>query len=89
MDGEIMNPQALAYLTIAEMQDIGLAKGHQLEAWKTEPLNNHLDKACRHILTYKLIKEGNSPDDGEMHLKNAITRLAFALYQELGYGAAE
>jgi hypothetical protein len=52
----------------------------------TEPQDNHLDKAVRHIMTHKLIRDGNQAPDGEMHLKNALTRMAMALAQELGHG---
>jgi hypothetical protein len=34
----------------------------------------------RHVLTYKLIRDGNQKRDGEEHLKLAITRLAMALH---------
>jgi len=76
------DPALLAHRTIAEVIQTGLQK-HKKEVWRTEPINNHLDKAARHILTYKLILEGNSPPDGENHLKNALTRLAMALTQEV------
>lgn len=80
-----MNPSVAAVQAIVEMMSLGAAK-HASESWFTEPQDNHLDKAVRHIMTFKLIRDGNSPPDGEMHLKNAITRLAMALTQELEHG---
>lgn len=81
-----MTPQLIAYTTIFEMMEEGLAKGHLPDGWKDEPQDNHLDKAVRHIMTHKLQRDGNAPKDHELHLRNALCRLAFALAQELEHG---
>lgn len=49
------------------------------ESWRELPQDYHLDRALRHALTYKLIRDGNQKPDGEEHLKLAIARLAMAL----------
>jgi hypothetical protein len=79
------DPRWVAFNAVEEMMNEGLKK-HKADAWRIEPINNHLDKSARHILTHKLIREGNSPSDDEMHLRNALCRLAFALTQEKDNG---
>lgn len=67
----------------------GLRQGHKLDAWRAEPQDNHLDKAMRHALTYRLMRDGNSPDpdsggeDRLAHLRRALCRLALVLSQEV------
>lgn len=82
-----MTPSDLAltaFLTCRELLEQGLRQGHMAESWRDEDQNNHLDKAVRHIMTYKLIRDGNQkPDNESCHLKNALCRVAMALCQEL------
>ena len=52
---------------------------HKPYTWLDEPIDEHLNKAARHILTYQLIEMGASKVDGEDHLNNAITRLSMAI----------
>jgi hypothetical protein len=84
MRPEFHLPAAIAAKTVYEIQEKGLAQGHPVCAWKTEPINNHIDKAIRHLCTAKLIREGNQSPDGENHFKNALCRVVFALCQDLG-----
>lgn len=85
-----MNPPDLslvAFLTCRELLEQGLKQGHHAESWRDEPQDNHLDKAVRHIMTYKLIRDGNQiPDNESCHLKNALCRIAMALCQEIEKG---
>jgi hypothetical protein len=57
-------------------------KTHNGEAWRDEPQDKHLDKAVRHIMTHKLIRDGHQASDGENHLEFALARIAMALAQE-------
>ena len=77
------DPRQIAYDTVDELLKIGLAQGHQAEKWRDEPQDNHLDKCIRHIMTFKLMRDGNQKPDGENHLRNAICRLSLALTQEM------
>lgn len=85
-----MNPEALAYLTVQEMQEKGLAKGHQQDAWKTEPKAMHLQKAARHCLSALLLLEHpeycKDAETALEHMQQALCRVDFALYQELEHG---
>ena len=54
---------------------------HKPYTWLKEPKDEHLRKASRHITTYQLIRDWQSPSDGEDHLKNAVCRLAMGLAQ--------
>lgn len=93
MDGQVMNPQGLAYLTIQKMQEKGLAKGHIEDAWKTEPKTMHIQKAARHCMTALLVMEHpdfcKDPETYREHLEQALCRVAFALTQEQGGEAAK
>ena len=56
------------------------------ETWRDKSPNYHLDRAMHHGLTYRMIRDGDEPANGEgqiKHLKNAITRLAMRLVKEL------
>ena len=74
------DPRRRAWEAVDDMIAEGLKK-HRAEGWREEPMDNHLDKAIRHICTHKLIRDGNAKPDGEMHLRNALCRLAMALTQ--------
>lgn len=52
---------------------------HKPWTWLEENEDEHLRKASRHILTYKLIRDRQQKDDGENHLDNAIARLSMAV----------
>ncbi len=82
------DPRTIAWHAVDEMIMEGLKK-HDPDAWRTEPQDNHLDKAVRHIMTYKLIRDGNQKPDGEMHLRNALCRLAMALTQTIDESSGE
>jgi hypothetical protein len=77
-----LDPRQVAAFAVDEMIAEGLKK-HADEAWRTQSASMHIDKAIRHVITHRLIKDGHQPPDGETHLMNAITRLAMALTQEL------
>ncbi|PAW76080.1 MAG: hypothetical protein B9S32_16370 [Verrucomicrobia bacterium Tous-C9LFEB] len=82
------DPAEVAADVVREIMSTGLKQGHQQDAWRSEPQDNHLDKALRHALTFRLMRDGNSkePDaEGEdrmAHLKRALCRLALVLCQE-------
>lgn len=82
------DPAEVAATVVREIMAAGLKQGHQQEAWRAEPQDNHLDKALRHALTFRLMREGNSPEpdaEGEdriAHLQRALCRLALVLTQE-------
>lgn len=81
------DPRNTAWHVVDEMLIEG-EKKHRRQSWLDEPEDNHLDKAIRHVMTYKLIRDGNQPPDGEMHLKNALCRLAMAMAQAEDRGEA-
>lgn len=62
---------------IRKCMEDGLKK-HPRDSWLQEPISNHIGKAGRHLLTHRLIEEGNQKDDGESHLMNAMCRAAMA-----------
>lgn len=77
------HPPALAYLTVLEIMEKGVAKGHANDGWKAEPFAMHVHKAARHGMTCLLLAE--HPDyckDEETaveHLEQMLTRAAIAL----------
>lgn len=80
MDRQTMkDPSVEAARAIVDVIRKGSAKSGSNENWRNDPMNYHLDRALRHIITYKLIAEGNQTPDGEPHLKLALTRIAMAL----------
>ena len=83
-----VDPREVAATAVEQMIQEGLKK-HVADRWRTEPQDNHLDKAVRHIMTFKLISDGNQKPDGEQHLCNAICRLALALAQVYPNRAAD
>jgi hypothetical protein len=78
----LSDPRWVAWDAVDQMMTEGLKK-HRAEGWRAEPQDNHLDKAVRHVMTFKLIRDSNQKPDGENHLRNALCRLAFALNQEI------
>lgn len=76
------NPASLAYSTITQVIEENRGK-HKGGSWMDDPQNRHLSKAIRHIETYRMIRDGDIPPDGENHLRNALTRVAMALAQSL------
>jgi hypothetical protein len=86
------DPAELSLETIRKIMTEGLREGHKRDAWRSEPADNHLDKALRHALTYRLMRDGNSPDpdaggeDRLDHLRRALCRIAFVLVQEKDSG---
>ena len=76
------HPSSEAARVIVQVMSRGSAKDGRDESWRDKPQDYHLDRALRHIISHKLIRDGNQPADGEKHLSLAITRLAMALTQE-------
>lgn len=89
------DPADVAADVVREIMSTGLKQGHQQDAWRVEPQDNHLDKALRHALTFRLMRDGNSkePDaEGEdriAHLKRALCRMALVLTQEVDRKSAK
>lgn len=81
MNWKAMTPAELAARIIENVMLAGSAKEGCDDSWIERPNNHHLDRAIRHILTHKLIAEGNQEPDGERHLHLALTRLAMALWK--------
>jgi len=52
---------------------------HEPYTWMSEPIDQHLLKACRHINTHIQVTKGYQKESKENHLNNAITRLAMAI----------
>lgn len=75
----MINPSEVAAQIISEVITVGSEKSGSNDNWRLEPLNYHLDRAIRHIITHKLITEGNQTPDKEEHLRFALTRIAMAL----------
>ncbi|HEX3149219.1 MAG TPA: dATP/dGTP diphosphohydrolase domain-containing protein [Gemmataceae bacterium] len=75
------NPHILAYMIIDQVLSDGM-KTHPNDDWRNEPQDKHLDKAMRHILTHKLVRDGHQKPNGENHLHHALTRIAMAIAQE-------
>jgi hypothetical protein len=46
--------------------------------WTTEPESAHLEKGMRHLLTYKLQRDGQQKPDNEDHFMLGICRIAMA-----------
>lgn len=79
----MIDPREAAWKAVDDMMSEGLKK-HVADKWRVEPQDNHLDKAVRHIMTYKLIRDGNQKPDGEPnHLRNAVCRAVMALVQDM------
>lgn len=74
------HPAFVSFGIVNDIMKLGLKK-HAADSWRTEPEDNHIDKGLRHGLSYKLIRDGNSPPDTEPHLHLALCRLAFAAAQ--------
>lgn len=76
--------EQLAARVILETLQKGLAQGHSNEAWKTEPVDMHLQKAAKHAITASLMSgHGDYPNDPEnalQHAKNCLCRAAMAVW---------
>lgn len=79
-----MNPPAHAYLTVMEVMERGLAKGHEPDGWKHYALSMHLQKAARHSLTCLLLLEHpehcQDVETALEHAAQALTRMAMAVH---------
>lgn len=73
------HPADIASRTIIKVMATGSKKEGANEEWRKHVVNYHLDRAIRHTITYKLMREHNQQPDGENHLELALTRLAMAL----------
>lgn len=71
-------PATIAYVTVDKVMQIGTTKTDRPD-WSEESQDYHLDRAVRHVMTYKLMRDNNQKTDGENHLELALTRLAMAL----------
>lgn len=75
------DPADLAHSIVRKVIAKGSAKTGSNENWRKDPQDYHLDRAMRHISTFKLIRDGNQPADQDKHLELALTRIAMALTQ--------
>jgi hypothetical protein len=58
-------------------------KKHSPNEFLTHP-DYHIDRAIRHLVTARLIRDGHQPADKEGtrgHLRRALTRVAMAIHQ--------
>jgi hypothetical protein len=85
MDGQAMSledPRYASFQAIVQIMALASDKDGRDESWRQKPGFFHITKAIRHATTHLMKKMGVTEDDGEDHLKLAITRLAMALTQE-------
>ncbi len=71
----------LAERTVAQILDAGRKQGHAPDDFQQDP-DYHLDRAIRHAMTYRLMRDSNQLEDAEGHrghLERAVTRLVMAL----------
>ncbi|HZZ81623.1 MAG TPA: hypothetical protein VFE62_24185 [Gemmataceae bacterium] len=73
-----LDPAKIAAETVNQVIAEGLAT-HPFGRWRNEDIRMHVLKAQRHLATFLLILDGHSPPDGELHLRNALTRTTMAL----------
>jgi hypothetical protein len=59
----------------------GGLKKHAQDSWLQEGRDNHALKSVRHMITWTLQQDGNTPEDGEDHLSLAMCRAAMCLAQ--------
>jgi hypothetical protein len=62
----------------AIMLDSGRVGKYPPFNWTTEPEDAHLEKGMRHLLTYKLQRDGQQKLDGEDHFMLGICRITMA-----------
>ena len=74
------DPRQVAANSVDEIIAEGLKK-HLAEGWRTENIRMHCLKAQRHLSTFMLMLDKYQRQDGEDHLKLALTRTAMALTQ--------
>jgi len=72
-----------AVLDVLRHKDPENAK-HPPYSYRSEPQDEHLHKALRHVLTYQIQRDGQQDADGEDHLAQAIVRLCMARDVEPG-----
>lgn len=88
-DSKGSDPAEVAASVVRDIMSAGLRQGHKADAWRYEPQDNHLDKALRHALTFRLMRDKNSPEpdaEGEdrlAHLQRSLCRLALVICQEI------
>ncbi len=71
----------LAERTVAQILEAGRKQGHQPDNFQQDA-DYHLDRAIRHAMTYRLMRDANQLEDSEGyrgHLERAVTRLVMAL----------
>jgi hypothetical protein len=73
------DPSVEACKAIIQTMQIGSSKDGCNEDWRDRPRHYHITKAIRHATTALMVIMHVVRDDGENHLKLAITRLAMAL----------
>jgi len=82
------NIRRVAHDTVDRILQKGLAQGHGLDSWKTEPVTMHLQKAARHALTAEMLvahPEYNKDKETALeHAQNSLCRIAMcvAILQE-------
>lgn len=72
-------PSVEACKVIIEVMSVGSTKDGCNDDWRDRPKHFHITKGIRHATTALMIILKVVRDDGENHLKLAITRLAMAL----------
>lgn len=73
------DPAHAAQLKIQEIMFKGSAKDGRDSSWRDKPRIFYLTKGIRHGMTALMIELGVTPDDGEDHIGQAITRFAMAM----------
>lgn len=78
-----MNPRLVALLTVEEIMEQGLAKGHEPDGWRQWPAGAHLLKSARHNLTAEGLlrypEHFTDLEDALTHAKQALVRATFAV----------
>ena len=70
-----------AVKAIRDTMKEGLGK-HERDSWLNEPYSNHSLKSARHMLTWTMQQDGNTPKDGEDHARLSLCRAAMTYAQK-------
>jgi len=78
---KITHPAEMAFQAVESTMFKGTTRTDRPD-WRHEEQDYHLDRAIRHICTYRVMRDGSQKPDGDNHLKLALTRLAMALAKD-------